>query len=301
MGQARSRRLNILTQAEIDAFSAIPTLSDAERDHYFHLNDEESSVLSGRESALTKAVFILFFGYFKCRPMVVSPTIDEVRDDFEHVCKTHFPGERLDLVLPNPMQKSRMYDKIFEASGTRRFSPAFRESMLEKAVEHVRIDIDRRAIFDALMTFVYFHETEIPKYYVFQTVISEAIHAEEDRINAVLDQASTPCIEQTIADLLNDKDTQLRFLAERADVYGYTEIEIECANSNSAAFAQRMGFSNPAPATWRILISELKQKLSMLEDSGLSSSKDSLLDSTRAGVRELDVEPTDLATALMRQ
>lgn len=208
MGPKESRRLNILTQAEIDAFSAIPTLSDAEKDHYFHLNDEESSVFTGRESFAIKAVFILFFGYFKFRPMVVSPTADDARDDFLHICNTHFPGEDLELVLPSPMQKSRMYDKIFNACGTRRFTPAFRERLLKKAVEHVRIDIDRRAIFDALMTFVYFHETEIPKYYVFQAIVSEAIRTEEMRVSEILNKAITPRIEQSIDDLLNDEHTQ---------------------------------------------------------------------------------------------
>jgi hypothetical protein len=106
MGPKESRRLNILTQAEIDAFSAIPTLSDAEKDHYFHLNDEESSVFTGRESFAIKAVFILFFGYFKFRPMVVSPTADDARDDFLHICNTHFPGEDLELVLPSPMRRA---------------------------------------------------------------------------------------------------------------------------------------------------------------------------------------------------
>ena len=38
----------------------------------------------------------------------------------------------------------------------------------------------------------------------------------------------------------------INFLVEQAPCYGYQQIAIEYANSNSAAFAQRQGFTNKA-------------------------------------------------------
>ncbi len=71
---SRNRRLSILTAAEIEDLCSVPSFNEAYQRFYFTLNDKELAELSRIRQRKYRCVAIALLGYFKCKPILLTPT-----------------------------------------------------------------------------------------------------------------------------------------------------------------------------------------------------------------------------------
>ena len=117
----RDKRIEILSQSEIEEYSSPPVFSEADREYFFHLTDEEKGFIRPRDTPTRVVFYALLLGYFKERPMVLDINPADVADDIRYISESLFPGRKLRIEALIPAQKSRIYKDIFAATGVKSF------------------------------------------------------------------------------------------------------------------------------------------------------------------------------------
>src|SRR5690242_9251990 len=79
------KRIEILTNSEVEELYCVPRFTDAEREFFFELDDAERALFSPRNDAITNAYRILLLGYFKYKPVILNPTVAEVKTDLVYI------------------------------------------------------------------------------------------------------------------------------------------------------------------------------------------------------------------------
>jgi hypothetical protein len=87
--QKNKKRIDLLSQAEIDDLYEQPALNDEERLLYFTLNEMELSAAQKYLHVRTRLYFILQLGYFKAKQQFFSFNIGNVIDDAVYVNKVY--------------------------------------------------------------------------------------------------------------------------------------------------------------------------------------------------------------------
>ncbi len=80
---ADDKRLNILTDSEVDDLYGVPEFTDAQRDEYFYLDDAEQALISRNNDGITNAYRVLILGHLKHKPVIHQFTFAEVKADLD--------------------------------------------------------------------------------------------------------------------------------------------------------------------------------------------------------------------------
>lgn len=180
---AYNTRIAILTDSEVSELYSTPQFNEEQRNHYFHLDEHESGFISDRNDPLTNAYLILFLGYFRYKPLVLSPKLDEYRADLNFVRKkfqlhTTLPKKDLDSV-----PRSRLYAQVLTLVGFERYSePA--HDLPDHIAKVVTQTVEPRAIFDRCIDYLSDNRIAIPSYSKLQKLINAGIHREENQLQA---------------------------------------------------------------------------------------------------------------------
>lgn len=178
-------RISILEESEIDELYGVPQFTDAQRDHFFDLDEAEKSLISPRNDPVTNAYRILLLGYFKCKPVVLNPTVAEVKDDLIYIRnKYRIPIKLTDAEL-SPTQKSRIYGTLLNFCGCEAFNEE-RHQLTDFVIQLARQIIEPRAIFDGCIHHLVARKVAIPAYSTLQKIISAGIRHEEKAIEEKL-------------------------------------------------------------------------------------------------------------------
>ncbi len=178
-------RISILEESEIDELYGVPQFTDAQRDHFFDLDEAEKSLISPRNDPVTNAYRILLLGYFKCKPVVLNPTVAEVKDDLIYIRnKYRIPIKLTDAEL-SPTQKSRIYCTLLNFCGCEAFNEE-RHQLTDFVIQLARQIIEPRAIFDGCIHHLVARKVAIPAYSTLQKIISAGIRHEEKAIEEKL-------------------------------------------------------------------------------------------------------------------
>jgi hypothetical protein len=94
------RRLNILSEDEIDALYGRPRFTPDERRHYFALSPVECEALQEFRAVKSQAYFVLQLGYFKAKASFFTFDLQEVHDDLHAIMASHFPHQTLTVYTP---------------------------------------------------------------------------------------------------------------------------------------------------------------------------------------------------------
>lgn len=87
-------RLTILTQDEINALYAIPTLDDEERSFLFSLDVEDRAIIDTLENDTARKVdYILQLGYYRAIGYFFLFSFQKVKADVDFIMQLYFPGE----------------------------------------------------------------------------------------------------------------------------------------------------------------------------------------------------------------
>src|SRR3990167_3668342 len=91
--EPNKKRIDLLSQSEIEDLYERPAFNDEERLLYFTLDEKEMSASMSYLNDRTRLYFILQLGYFKAKQQFYSFNIEDVIDDAEFVNKTYLQGK----------------------------------------------------------------------------------------------------------------------------------------------------------------------------------------------------------------
>jgi hypothetical protein len=86
----KSKRLHILTAAEVAAIYSRPQFTAEDRAHYFSLTANELAELSQWHTSASRIFFVLQLGYFKAVQQFFVFDLPEVIQDVYWIQQTHF-------------------------------------------------------------------------------------------------------------------------------------------------------------------------------------------------------------------
>lgn len=121
---SKTKRLSILTDAEIANLFSRPQFTEEERIHRFELLPEEQGILSMNLSLETKVDAIIRFGYFKQTSQFFSFTLQEVAEDVQHVVERYFPDTVLTKQRLGHEAKLRSQQWVLNTTGFQLFNQA---------------------------------------------------------------------------------------------------------------------------------------------------------------------------------
>jgi hypothetical protein len=99
---ATEKRINILTDAEFTELHAPPILGTNDRRFLFALNDAEMKEARKIRERKLRCIFVVLLGYFKVKPVVLSPGYYQLNHDLKYVSENIFPGPGFGPFTVNP-------------------------------------------------------------------------------------------------------------------------------------------------------------------------------------------------------
>jgi TnpA family transposase len=224
---AFKERIRILVDSEINDLYGPPKYSIEVQRLYFALNDDEERAVSSIRNRSHKCFFIVLLGYFKSKPVVLSPSFGEVESDLKFIAKELYLGFGIRRFSLTQKQKDRFYQNIFELAGHKKWDVSLHQTPI---VEHLQQAskswVEPRYLFDAAIEYLAQQRIAIPKYTVLQRIVSQAINEERDHNIHILKTAIDRKLTENIANLI-DGSGQLTVKELRQSAKSFSAVELE--------------------------------------------------------------------------
>lgn len=250
-----SRRLQILTNGEIDDLYALPSFTDEDRLLYFDLSAVEKEAVDATYTISVGAHLILQLGYFKAKRQVFRYKQESVLDDLRYIIELYFPGTDLaDLKIPSKpvrLEQKKAVPKIFDY---RLCDTKIQLELEQKAQRLAMLSTQPSYILREAMQYLAHQRIVAPSYRFMQEMIGRVMAAERRRITQLLGKALTTAHEKQLDELLKADEGMYRITAFKHEAmdFSYKELRSE---------VERRKFFQP--------LYEFSQQF--LETSGISS------------------------------
>ena len=169
---AHSRRLSILSAAEIDDRYGLPNFTQDERSLYFDLSARESAVIGQVRTASVAMHWILQLGYFKAKSQFFVYEERAVWQDLGYIIGCYFPDRDLasvkPLSKPTRLEQPRIILKLFNY---RLCDSAIRLQLENKSERIAMISTQPVYILRELLHYLATQRWVAPGYIVFPIVI----------------------------------------------------------------------------------------------------------------------------------
>ncbi len=111
------KRIKILTESEVQEFYSPPLLTSNDQRFFFSFDDREH--LSGKKirQRQTRCMLALLLGYFKAKPVVLTPRYHQLKMDLKYISQGVVPGDGFAPFTLDRKEKDRIYSRIFELIG----------------------------------------------------------------------------------------------------------------------------------------------------------------------------------------
>ena len=202
---AVKKRIQILTDDEINELYQQPTFGQAEREEYFFLDDTMLREVRSITKVETRIYFILLTGYFQYKPVVPRFKLANIKADVKYICKHHFPDYDYNNLPPlSSSTHSRIANKVIKLSGFRELTPELLSGLKQRLLDVATIQIDPKYVFDECLA--YFGQQHIPliAYSSLQKIISEVLTRERKRIEQVLEQSVSKATLKELSRILSE-------------------------------------------------------------------------------------------------
>ncbi len=111
---AFEERVQILTDSEQSNLYGPPVLTIEEQRFFFILNDKEQLETPKFQSRKLRCMFIVLFGYFKVKPIVLNPGYHQIKQDLKYVYQSVLPGPGFRPFNLSQKENERIYQRIFK-------------------------------------------------------------------------------------------------------------------------------------------------------------------------------------------
>ncbi len=226
---AYEERIQILIESEINDLYGPPSFTQEERRFFFALNDQETQAANSIRNRSQRCFFVSLLGYFKSKPVMLNPSFGEAEEDLRFIAKEQLPGPGLPRFSLSQRQKDRLYQKVLELQGYKKWRSAIhRHDVLTYLAHRAKSWMDARYLFDAAVEYMALNRIAIPKYTVMQTLVSQTIVQERERISHMLTSQMTPTLSDNLASVVDGKgNLKLSELRRSAKSFVPTELDKE--------------------------------------------------------------------------
>lgn len=205
---AYTERPQILLESEINDLYSPPGFTLEERRFYFALNDLEVRAVKSIRSRSHRCFFVASLGYFKSRPVVLSPSFGEVEEDLRFIAKEQLPGRLIRRFTLNQRQRGRLYKKIFDLQNYQKWQGnSHRDGLISHLQLVAKSWVEPRYLFDTATEYLSLSRIAIPSYTVLQAVVSLAMNREHKRIAASLQSYLSNELPKKLGDLVDGTGT----------------------------------------------------------------------------------------------
>lgn len=230
---SKTKRLSILTPAEIDDLYLRPQLTEDERISLFELTQAEQIILSSKISIDSKVDAIIRLGYFKQKPHFFQFDLTEIPEDVNHVMERYFDSAVLDKPKLGREAKLRNQQWVLSTTGYTLFSQALHFPLLLAQAEKLcRVSVNPVFIFRELLIEVAKNKVTRPGYSTFQKIISAALVAEQKRIGLIFKEHLSA----------EDKTQLFNLLDQEEHFYAITLLKQQPKNFKPTAVRQEIEY-----------------------------------------------------------
>jgi TnpA family transposase len=225
----KSERLAVLSNAEQFALYGLPDFDDGQRLEYLSLSEPELALACSRPGLHAQVYCALQIGYFKAKHAFFRFTWDEVQDDGAFVLSRYFTGCTFE---PRTITKHEHFAQramIAELFAHQLWSAEFLQQLRQQADQIVRRDVTQGFIVAELIAYLNGHKIVRPGYTTLQTLISEALSAERERLGSLLADVLDEAARNALAQLLVRDHTlsELAALKQDARDFGWRQMARE--------------------------------------------------------------------------
>lgn len=225
-----NERLTILSEAEKTALYGIPGFDDFQRVEFFAMTEAERSLAFQRRGILKQVYCLLQIGYFKAKQAFFQISLDDVPpEDVTFLLQRYFPGKTL---TAEPLSVKEYYAQrreIVALFGYRLWTDNDLPALRDKAKLLARTDVTPTFLLAELMVFLIGQRIVRPGYSTLQTIIRDALSAERERVEQLVETALTDAARDALQQLLVRENTlsDLAALKQDAKSFRYRQIGLE--------------------------------------------------------------------------
>lgn len=223
-----NERLTILSDAEKTALYG--SFDDFQRIEFFAMTDAERSLALQRRGILKQVYCLLQIGYFKAKQAFFQFSLDDVPpEDVAFLMQRYFPGKTL---VVKPLSTREYYAQRQEIGALfeyRLWTDNDLPVLRDKATLLARTDVTPAFLLAELMVFLIGQHIVRPGYSTLQTIIRDALSAERDRLEKLVEAAITDEARETLQLLLANESTlsELAALKQDAKSFRYRQMGLE--------------------------------------------------------------------------
>jgi TnpA family transposase len=225
-----NERLTILSDAEKTALYGIPSFDDFQRIEFFAMTDAERSLAMQRRGILKQVYCLLQIGYFKAKQAFFQFSLDDVPpEDVSFLMQRYFPGKTLVVKRLSAKEYYAQRQEIGALFKYRLWTDNDLPVLRDKATLLARTDVTPAFLLAELMVFLIAQHIVRPGYSTLQTIIRDALSAERDRLEQLVEAAITDDARETLQLLLAHENTlsELAALKQDAKSFRYRQMGLE--------------------------------------------------------------------------
>lgn len=228
---AYEERVQILSEAEQDEFFGPPIFTTNDQRFFFSLNDKEMVTALRFRNRGQRYMFVVLLGYFKAKPVLLSPGFHRVKQDLTCICETILPGPGFRPFNLSSKENERIYQRILALCDSQRWNSTCHEPVLVgHLAQQAKAWSAPRHLFDAAIEFLSTQKIAIPGYSTLQKIISKVVVEQQNSLTAQLDLELTQNLKKGLLSLLNTSSSfNLKQLRQSARNFTGTELEKELA------------------------------------------------------------------------
>ena len=224
---ANSRRLSILSAAEVDDLYGLPNFTPDERGLYFDLSAKESDAVGSVHTASVAVHLILQLGYFKAKRQFFVYENHTVLEDLGYIVGRYFPDKGLasvkPLSKPTRLEQQGVILKLFDY---KLCDSTVRLELENKAERIAMISTHPAYILRELLHHLDNRRCVAPGYTSLQDMVSRAVVKERNRLTQKLNSAVTPEVKQQMDKVLQADDSAYRIGALKREPRDFTYKEL---------------------------------------------------------------------------
>ncbi len=225
-----NERLTILSEAEKTALYGIPSFDDFQRIEFFAMTAAERSLALQRRGTLKQVYCLLQIGYFKAKQAFFPFSLDDVPpEDVKFLLQRYFPEKTLNAEPLSTKEYYAQRREIVAFFGYRLWTDNDLPTLRDKAKLLARTDVTPAFLLAELMVFLIGQRIVRPGYSTLQTIIRDALSAERERVEQLVEAALTDTAREALQQLLVRENTlsDLAALKQDAKSFRYRQMGIE--------------------------------------------------------------------------
>jgi len=225
----KTKRIQILSDTEVNDLYCIPLFNPHERNEYFELSKSEQAYLNKYNTARTRIYFILQLAYFKAKQQFFNFEFHDVKHDVSHLKKTMFQNTTLKFNKGISRKiRSKQIEDILKLTGYTSWNTDYSKEIINQISKLIRYHPQSHSALRQLFSYLENKQIVIPSYRSLQDMFSSAYANENKRLDGLMNSVPKK-IQIKLASLLVKSDGITPFNQIRGDQkdFKYKAVRLE--------------------------------------------------------------------------